>query len=50
MPLLALQGDVGARAVVRANTEYVKVLAVADAGVCLDVDEPDALASLSPSI
>ena len=48
--LLALQGDVGARSVVRANAEYVKVLAVADAGVCRDVDEPDALASLSPSI
>lgn len=48
--LLALQGDVGARSVVRANAEYVKVLAVADAGVCLAVDEPDALASLTPSI
>ncbi|WVM91204.1 nucleotidyltransferase family protein [Halopseudomonas pachastrellae] len=48
--LLALEGDVGARSVVRANAEYVKVLAVADAGVCLDVDEPDALATLTPSI
>ena len=48
--LLALEGDVGARAVVRANAECVKVLAVADAGVCLDVDEPDTLATLTPSI
>lgn len=48
--LLALEGDVGARSVVRANAEYVKVLPVADAGVCLDVDEPDALATLTPSI
>lgn len=48
--LLSLEGDVGARSVVRANAEYVKVLPVADAGVCLDVDEPDALATLTPSI
>ncbi|MAD00610.1 CTP--molybdopterin cytidylyltransferase [Pseudomonas abyssi] len=48
--LLALQGDVGARAVVRAHADCVKVLTVADAGVCLDVDEPAVLATLTPSI
>lgn len=48
--LLALEGDVGARLVVRARAEYVKVLTVADPGVCLDIDEPSALATLAPSI
>lgn len=48
--LLTLSGDLGAREVVRANADYVKVLAVEDAGVCLDLDQAADLATLNPLV
>lgn len=45
--LLTLTGDLGGREVVRANANCVKVLAVEDAGVCLDLDQAADLATLN---
>ncbi|MEL0168432.1 MAG: nucleotidyltransferase family protein [Pseudomonadaceae bacterium] len=45
--LLTLTGDLGGREVVRANADCVKVLAVEDAGVCLDLDQVADLAALN---
>jgi molybdenum cofactor cytidylyltransferase len=43
----SLTGDVGARSLLDRHTDDVLLLPVADAGVLLDVDTPDALAALS---
>ncbi len=48
--LLTLSGDLGGREVVRANADCVKVLAVEDAGVCLDLDQAADLATLNPLV
>lgn len=48
--LLTLSGDRGGREIVRAHADCVKVLAVEDAGVCLDLDQAADLATLNPLV
>jgi len=45
--LISLQGDAGARRIVQRHAERVKVLQVEDSGVCIDIDDSEALAELS---
>lgn len=44
--LSALRGDAGARALLDAHTEQVRLVPIADAAVTLDVDTPEALAAV----
>lgn len=44
--LMSLAGDAGAREIVRQHRECVKVLQVQDPGVCIDIDDSEALAGL----
>jgi molybdenum cofactor cytidylyltransferase len=41
--LMALQGDIGARGVVAAHSDRLRLLPVDDAGVLADIDIPDEL-------
>lgn len=48
--LMTLSGDRGGREIVRTHADCVKVLAVEDAGVCLDLDQAADLATLNPLV
>jgi molybdenum cofactor cytidylyltransferase len=47
--LAALRGDAGGRALIAAHAGEIYSVPVADAGVTLDVDTPEALAALAPA-
>jgi len=47
--LMALQGDIGARGVVAAHADRLRLLPVDDAGVLADIDIPDDLHKLFPT-
>ena len=44
---MALSGDRGAKALIEEHGDQVAEVAMPDAGVALDIDTPEALASLS---